>query len=416
MKQKAKLLAPIFLLFTICSFAQTNTFPTTGNVGVGTTSPTTPLDVAGTVNISGNNEPSILQLDAHGSTSNIAKILFKNSGGTGDFKIAGDGGDVQWQGGGSRQLQMGAYHGIVLLGARATTSDVSFEGGTGTDFNTKIRNTNPASVGLIVNGHGYQYADLQQWSNGDGTPLSVVNANGNFGIGTTSPAYKLDVRGTSGSAIRIMDESGFNYITSGTRTGWGTGPLLSLLGGRLIVDDGSTDGGNSSIIRHAVNELNFYESDHPDYPGNFLVRQKGGNYALQVNQGTNGNILMLSDANNSGNVGIGTTTPQSKLAVNGTITTTKLKVTQTGWADYVFEKNYKLPTLKEVEEFIKRNKHLPGIVSAREVEKEGLDVGENQAALLKKIEEMTLYMIDMKKQLDNQQKKIERLESKGKSE
>ncbi len=70
------------------------------------------------------------------------------------------------------------------------------------------------------------------------------------------------------------------------------------------------------------------------------------------------------------------------------------------------KKTYKLPTLKEVEEFIKKNKHLPGIVSAKDVENDGLDVGENQAALLKKIEELTLYMIEMKKQLETQQKQI----------
>ncbi len=90
----------------------------------------------------------------------------------------------------------------------------------------------------------------------------------------------------------------------------------------------------------------------------------------------------------------------TKLAVNGPIWTTKLKVTQTGWSDFVFAKNYKLPTLAEVEAYIKAHQHLPGIASAKEVTSNGLDVGNNQAALLQKIEELTLYVIELNKKLD----------------
>jgi hypothetical protein len=109
-----------------------------------------------------------------------------------------------------------------------------------------------------------------------------------------------------------------------------------------------------------------------------------------------------------GSVGIGTATlpAGAKLAVNGHIYSTKLKVTQTGWPDYVFENDYELSNLQDVEAYIKANKHLPGVLSASDVEKDGLDVGDNQVALLKKIEELTLYIIEMKKQIDKQQKEI----------
>lgn len=109
---------------------------------------------------------------------------------------------------------------------------------------------------------------------------------------------------------------------------------------------------------------------------------------------------------NSGFVGIGTATSPApgdvnlKLAVNGNIYTKKLKVTQSGWADYVFESSYKLKSLPELESFIKKNKHLPEVPSAKEIQSKGLDVGDGQALLLKKIEELTLYIIEQDKKIN----------------
>lgn len=112
--------------------------------------------------------------------------------------------------------------------------------------------------------------------------------------------------------------------------------------------------------------------------------------------------IIAEEAN--GNVGIGTTNPGAyKLAVEGTIGARKLIVTQSAWADYVFHPTYKLPSLQEVEAYIKSHQHLPDVPSTADVEKNGIDVGENQATLLKKIEELTLYLIELKKQLDEQQ-------------
>ena len=90
---------------------------------------------------------------------------------------------------------------------------------------------------------------------------------------------------------------------------------------------------------------------------------------------------------------------RSSLAVNGTIRAKELKLSQEGWPDYVFDSTYMLSPLKEVESYIRKNRHLPGIPSADEVAKDGLSVGENQAALTKKIEELTLYTIALEKKL-----------------
>ncbi|RBL89984.1 hypothetical protein DF182_26280 [Chitinophaga flava] len=95
-----------------------------------------------------------------------------------------------------------------------------------------------------------------------------------------------------------------------------------------------------------------------------------------------------------GNVGIGTRTPQSKLAVAGTLSAQKVKVTAIGWPDYVFDKNYHLPALQEVRTFIDEHGHLPEIPSAATIVKEGQDLGEMNKALLKKVEELTLYLME----------------------
>lgn len=110
----------------------------------------------------------------------------------------------------------------------------------------------------------------------------------------------------------------------------------------------------------------------------------------------------------TGNVGIGVASPVYKLEVCGTIRAKEVRV-ETGWCDYVFEKNYKLRSIDELERFINLNKHLPGIAPAAEVEKEGLKVGEMNKAMMEKIEELTLYVIQLSKENKKLQEEINAL-------
>ncbi len=101
----------------------------------------------------------------------------------------------------------------------------------------------------------------------------------------------------------------------------------------------------------------------------------------------------------NGKVGIGTNNPDSELSVNGKIHTKEVKVDMTGWADYVFDKGYQLPTLQEVEQHIKENGHLQNIPSTKEVEENGIELGEMNKKLLEKIEQLTLYIIKQDKRI-----------------
>lgn len=118
--------------------------------------------------------------------------------------------------------------------------------------------------------------------------------------------------------------------------------------------------------------------------------------------------------NHLGNIGIGTTNPDGwRLAVNGNIKAKEIKV-ETGWSDFVFKNDYKLATLEEVENHIKEKGHLKDIPSAKEVEENGIFLGEMESKLLQKIEELTLYTIQQEKRLNNLESKNEKLEEENK--
>jgi hypothetical protein len=111
-------------------------------------------------------------------------------------------------------------------------------------------------------------------------------------------------------------------------------------------------------------------------------------------------------------VGIGTTSPQAKLEVKGKIIATEVLIqNMDDFADFVFDKNYRLPTLNEVKTYIKDNGHLPDIPSSEDVKIKGMSLVEMQVKLLQKVEELTLYTIKQQDEIKSLKEKLEKLQS-----
>lgn len=114
-----------------------------------------------------------------------------------------------------------------------------------------------------------------------------------------------------------------------------------------------------------------------------------------------------------GNVGIGTPNPDSKLTVKGNVHAEEVTVDlNVPGPDYVFEKDYDLRSLEDVKKYIGTEKHLPEIPSAKEMESNGIDLGDMNMKLLKKVEELTLYLIEQNEKIEQLEKKIKEIEDK----
>ncbi|WP_443946634.1 hypothetical protein ACJVDH_05895 [Pedobacter sp. AW1-32] len=188
------------------------------------------------------------------------------------------------------------------------------------------------------------YLVLGAYKNGPKTIMSWMGA-GNLGIGTDAPQTKLDINGV----LQV-------YNKDNQAANWDNIRIWSEGSNGLIESNGDEAG--------------------------MIIRSNGGN-----------KILLMSD------VGIGTTSPTEKLSVAGKIGASEIQVRSDGWPDYVFKPEYHLPSLSEIEKQIRANGHLPEMPSAKEVETNGLAVGEMLKLQQQKIEELTLHLIQKDKEI-----------------
>jgi hypothetical protein len=167
---------------------------------------------------------------------------------------------------------------------------------------------------------------------------------------------------------------------------------------RRLSGSGSTCSGGIVYIKIETNGIyteNIFEGLSTSMTSGYLGRTSGWQFPVMQDRFANSESGMF--IKNNGNVGIGSINPSEKLSVNGNIRAKKLIVSQQNWSDYVFYKNYKLRPLNELEKFIQQYQHLPDIPSTKNVQSKGINVGDTQALLLKKIEELTLYIIEQDK-------------------
>ncbi len=287
-----------------------------------------------------------------------------------------------------------------------------------------------------------------------GTNKFLVNGNsyfyGNVGIGTTTPSEKVDIIGTLKSTKGIF----YNDLVDGTiflndndrflrSATIMAGPLLnSQTGARTFqffdfpesnLESSSsiffslgnrnykrrftftaTTNSSSVLLVHDKNQDIVFRLNDDGMDNIFLDMPKlnsrvviagWGDYLPEHKLVVRGSSMIEGNILTDSNVGIGTSnftdgTDIYRLSVNGAVRANRVRV-YTDWADYVFEKDYNLPTLEEVENHIKEKGHLIDIPSASEVEEKGIELGEMNKLLLQKIEELTLYIIQINKELND---------------
>jgi hypothetical protein len=346
-------------LFALPAHAQSNTFPSSGSVGVGTvgvTSVEQKLHVIGRV---------MVQDIANDSDANA--LLGIKARGTASSPAVPQAGD--------KLLYIGAggYNGSSLYNYNKAT--ISFNA---------AETWSTSDNGTYIAFHAVK---------NDSTSLKErvrIDDNGDVGIGVTNPYERLQVRGDI--LAEYISDSSSSYAIRGIKArgsvGAETPPLLN--DSLLSITAGGYTGAGVHPDSRAIIGFKAAENWTPTTNGTFIT------FETTPNGSTSRQRVMTVDQ--SGMVSIGTNAPTHPLTVNGAIRAKEI-IVDTGWADYVFAPDYRLAPLSEVEQHIKQCRRLPDVPSAQEVAEKGVSVGESQALLLRKVEELTLHLIAQEKEM-----------------
>tara|TARA_B110001452_G_scaffold252778_1_gene242913 strand:+ start:464 stop:1552 length:1089 start_codon:yes stop_codon:yes gene_type:complete len=328
---------------------------------------------------------------------------------------------------------------IALIGVILTTHTQTKIGFDINDAFT-VSGNSVAHYGMSrISGNDYHYVGLSGFFGlnfyTNGKERIKVNRDGYVGIGTTSPQGNLHVSsGTSGDAILKLEADSDNnneYDNPmiqirqdagqvGVNMGFSEenfGANVFGIGTRYLSQEKwdvfaiNTKTGNVGIgttsspqekLQIGNSGFTFHDGGHkvltfnPNTTNYGAIRYDVQNKRFSIETVIDGNYKSHMLLNSKGNV-----------AIYGKLESKEVKVTLTPTADFVFEKNYNLPTLDFIEKYIKEKKHLPEIASAKEMKQNGVNIGEFQIQLLQKIEELTLYTIQQQKDLEAQQEQLE---------
>ena len=220
--------------------------------------------------------------------------------------------------------------------------------------------------------------------------VGMITKEGNFGFGPDEPKQK----------IHVMDGNILISASQNCRNEKGEKAPGSINGSLLF---GSIIEGQNIFGKWGIE----YETDEKEgiYGLNFWQPYNSSNNynGIECN-GPYNHVLFIQDC--TGNIGIGTPRPTAKLTVNGDIIAKELIITKSpeeyglDWPDFVFSKDYDLISLKDLENFINTYNHLPDVPSAKDIDTNGMDVMEMNTILLQKVEELSLYIINLQKQID----------------
>lgn len=256
-----------------------------------------------------------------------------------------------------------------------------------------------STIGVPGTGEYSSNITLAPWVDAGGNLNHQLNFNdgglyyrsGNFNNSTWNTWQKImttDAAGNLSSNLRIgrIGDAGNINVPLGSITHQYT---IDFSGYRDIYSD--QIGARIAAVRY-----NIYQADKAYVQNTALAFYTNGSGS---NAGTT-DLIERMRISPGGNIGIGTINPQTKLDVRGVISATEVKVQILTGADHVFHDSYNLKPLSEVEQFVKENKHLPEIPSEKQMQEKGLNMNEFQIKLLQKIEELTLYTIELRKEVD----------------